>query len=84
MKRFNLSNNTDTKKFSFPNAAKAGCRKLCNCSFSEPGKINLDIYAHQANCWIRKKLQTKRYTVDTSVTPEKFTDGYALGVAFTQ
>jgi hypothetical protein len=37
---------------------------------------------HLAGCAIRKKLVSRRYTIDTSVKPEKFTDGYALGVAF--
>jgi hypothetical protein len=62
-------------------AAKANIRKLlCDCPGSEPGKINLDIYVHLPNCHIRKKLQTGTFTVNTSVTPGKFTDGCSLGV----
>lgn len=82
--RFEISNTRETKKsYSIPDiVVKANTGTLlCNCSSSEPGKINLDVYAHEPNCRIRKKLQTKRYTVDISVTPEKFVDGYALGVA---
>jgi hypothetical protein len=61
-------------------AAKANTHRLCNCPNSEPGKISLDICAHESDCWIRKRLLTKHYTVETSVTPEKFNDGYMLGV----
>jgi hypothetical protein len=62
-------------------AAKANGRKLCDCPNSEPGKINLDINAHLGGCNIRKKLQSGRFTMNTSVTPSKFTDGCNLGVA---
>ena len=82
--RFEISSTRQTKKsYSIPDiVAKANTgRLLCNCPSSDPGKINLDVYAHEPNCRIRKRLQTKRYTVDTSATPEKFVDGYALGVA---
>jgi hypothetical protein len=61
--------------------AKASTTKLCNCRGSEPGKIRADIDAHKSNCWIRKRLLTKRYTIGTFVTPERFNDGYVLGVA---
>lgn len=64
-------------------AAKANTGKLCNCPNSEPSKINLDISAHKSDCWIRKRLQTKGYIVDTSVEPRKFNDGYSLGVVLT-
>jgi hypothetical protein len=62
-------------------AAKANIRKLlCDCPGSEPGKINLDIFAHLPGCHIRKRLQTGRFTINTSVTPAKFNDGCSLGV----
>jgi hypothetical protein len=61
-------------------AAKANTCKLCDCPNSEPGKINLDIYAHLLGCHIRKRLQTGRFTVNTSITPKKINDGYNLGV----
>lgn len=62
-------------------AAKANTSKLCDCHNSEPGKISLDIFAHESGCHIRKRLQTGRYTVNTSVTPRKISDGFSLGVA---
>jgi hypothetical protein len=62
-------------------AAKANTRKLCECPGSEPGKINLDVYAHLLGCHIQERLKTGRYTVNTSVTPRKITDGNSLGVA---
>jgi hypothetical protein len=54
---------------------------ICHCPNAEPGKIKLDVSAHLPGCWIRKKLLTDRFTVNTSVTPDQFNDGYALGVA---
>jgi hypothetical protein len=77
--RFRLNNTIETKKFSY--AARPNAGKFCHCPLSEPGKINLDPCRHQPGYWIRKRLVTKDYTVNTSVTLEKFTDGYALGVA---
>jgi hypothetical protein len=56
---------------------------LCACPNSKLGIVNLDISAHLPGCWIRKKLLTERFTVDTSVTQE-INDGYCLGVAFRQ
>jgi hypothetical protein len=65
-------------------AAKAKTsRLLCNCPGAEPGKIKIDVSAHLFGCWIRKRLLTLRYTIDASVTPDKFNDGYSLGVALT-
>jgi hypothetical protein len=51
----------------------------CRCPGAKPGKINLDVSAHEFGCWNRKRLLTKRYTCDTCVTPDKFND-YSLGV----
>jgi hypothetical protein len=56
---------------------------LCAYPNSKPGIIDLDISAHLPRCWIRKKLLTERFTVDTSVTQE-INDGYSSGVAFRQ
>jgi hypothetical protein len=67
-----------------PHKAIAVLKLLCSCPNSEPGKINLDICAHESDCWVRKRLLTKRYTVDTSVIPEKFNDGYSLGVVLSE
>ena len=61
--------------------ANANTTKLCDCPGSEPGKINLDIYAHLSGCWIRKRLQSGRFIVNTSVLPRRINDGYGLGVA---
>jgi hypothetical protein len=61
-------------------AAKVNAHTLCNCPESEPGKVSADIRAHQPGCHIRGKLKTGRYTVNTSVTPQKFNDGCNLGV----
>jgi hypothetical protein len=55
--------------------------KFCSCPHAKAGKIDIDISAHERNCRIRKKLVSKGYVVDTSVTPEDFKDGYSLGVA---
>ena len=55
--------------------------KLCGCPGSEPGKIKIDVSAHEHNCWVKKRLLTKRFTIDTSVTPHDFHDGYSLGAA---
>jgi hypothetical protein len=64
--------------------AKVNLHKFCDCPNSEPGKIRADIGAHLPDCPIRERLQSGRYTVDTSVTPNKFNDGYSLGVALGQ
>jgi hypothetical protein len=61
--------------------AKAKTGKLCDCPCSEPGKINLDISAHEPGCWIRERLESGKYTVNTSVIPHKIIDGCSLGVA---
>jgi hypothetical protein len=61
--------------------AKVNAHKLCYCPSSEPGKINMDIYAHCPGCRIRKRLQTGKFTINTSVTPDKFSDGCSLAVA---
>jgi hypothetical protein len=60
--------------------AKAKTAKRCDCPNSEPGKVKLDIEAHQYGCHFRKKLQTGQFTVNTSVTPKKINDGYSLGI----
>jgi hypothetical protein len=61
-------------------AAKANTPKLCDCPGSKPGKINLDIYAHLPGCHIRKRLQSGRFTINTSVNPRRISDGFSLGV----
>jgi hypothetical protein len=61
--------------------AKANTGKLCGCRNSEPGKIKLDIRAHEPRCHIRKRLQTGRYATYTFVTPGEITGGYSLSVA---
>jgi hypothetical protein len=71
------------KRSSFFEVASTNKDKLCRCHWSEAGKINLDVWAHESDCWIRKRLLSKHYTIDTSVTQE-INDGYCLGVAFRQ
>lgn len=62
---------------------EAKIRKVtCPCPGSEAGKINTDPTAHLANCWIRKRLLSKRYTVKTTVIPSRWNDGYDLGVVW--
>jgi hypothetical protein len=57
---------------------------LCDCPGAEPGKINIEILAHLPECWIRKRLATKAFTIDTSVTlSSEYIGGYGLGVALT-
>jgi hypothetical protein len=60
--------------------AKAKTAKLCDCPNSEPGRVKLDIEAHQYGCHFRKKLQTGHFTINTYVMPKKITDGYNLGI----
>lgn len=60
---------------------KSKSRVTCGCPGSEPGKINTDFLAHVYGCWIRKKLLTKQFTINTSAIPSKYNDGYRLGVA---
>jgi hypothetical protein len=67
-------------KLKVDDVAKADLRKLCDCPNSEPGKVKLDIEAHQHGCHFRKKLQSGQFTTNTSVTPAKFNDGCNLGV----
>jgi hypothetical protein len=67
-------------KVNVKDVAKSNLHKLCDCPNSEPGKVKLDIQAHQQGCHIRKKLQTGQFTITTSVTPRKIRDGYCLGV----
>jgi hypothetical protein len=55
--------------------------RRCGCPGSGVGKIKLDASAHQASCWVRKRIATKGYVSDTSVVPTERNDGYALGVA---
>ncbi|MFL6359727.1 MAG: hypothetical protein ACJ71P_05995 [Nitrososphaeraceae archaeon] len=61
-------------------AAKVNLHKLCDCPNSESGKISANIASHEPGCHIRKRLQTGRYTTNTSVTPRKISDGCSLGV----
>jgi hypothetical protein len=87
MRFLNQNNASEIKKSSscFCDVAKANiARLLCDCPGSEPGIIKTEPTAHIIGCRFRKKSQSKQYTVDTSVVPEKFNDGYALGVAFRQ
>jgi hypothetical protein len=56
-------------------------KKFCECPSSQKGIINLDVSAHTSNCRFRKRLVSKRFTMDTSITPEDFKDGYQLGAA---
>ena len=55
--------------------------RLCLCPGSQPGKIIVQASAHELTCSFRKRLAVKGFTVDTSVTPKKFTGGFGLGVA---
>ena len=61
-------------------AAKVNLHKLCDCPNSESGKISANIASHEPGCHIRKRLQTGRYTTNTSLTPIKISDGCSLGV----
>ena len=61
--------------------AKTTSEVRCGCPSSETGIIKCDVSEHEANCWVRKKLVSKKYITDTSVTPKRFVDGYNLGVA---
>jgi hypothetical protein len=65
----------------YDDVAKAKTGKLCDCPNSQPGKINLDIFAHEPGCWIRERLESGKYTVNTSVIPHKIIDGNSLEVA---
>jgi galactose-1-phosphate uridylyltransferase len=88
-----LANNTSNDVLSYENyqptryrfhLAKAKTNnniRSCDCPGSKVGIIKVDLSAHVSGCWIRKKLLTDRFTVNTSVTPNQFNDGYALGVA---
>jgi hypothetical protein len=76
-----MSKNNYNNRLSKLITAKAKTGKLCRCPGSEPGKINLDIFAHEPGCWIRARLESGKYTVNTSVIPHKIIDGNYLGVA---
>jgi hypothetical protein len=61
--------------------AKAKTRKVtCGCPGSECGKKNISPLAHVFVCWIKKKLLTKRFAIDTFVILSKWNDGYRLGI----
>jgi hypothetical protein len=61
-------------------AVKSRTTKLCNCPNSEPGKVSSDLRDHESGCHIRKRISTGRFGVNTSVVPQKISDGYGLGV----
>jgi hypothetical protein len=66
-------------RFGFTMKAKPS-KVRCDCAGSEPGKIDINIKAHSSECWIRKKILSKRFTNDTSVIPTIWNDGVRLGV----
>jgi hypothetical protein len=66
-----------------PAKVKVNNTRFCQCPGSEPGKIKIDTSAHESGCWLRKKLLSGRYAMNTSVIPPKIDDGYSLGVALT-
>jgi hypothetical protein len=61
--------------------AKTNHKVICRCPNSKPGIINADILAHIPNCWVRRRLVSRRFTVNTSAVPRECDDGYVLGVA---
>lgn len=67
-------------KFYFAKSKTNGVRR-CKCPSADPGKIVIDISAHLPGCWLRKRLLSKRFTIDTSAIPSECNDGYQLGVA---
>jgi hypothetical protein len=60
-------------------AATNGYSCKCKNANPSPGTVSLDPKAHEIGCHIRKNIL--RYTLDTRVTPDKWNDGYRLGVA---
>jgi hypothetical protein len=61
--------------------AKTNHKVTCSCPGSKPGIINADILAHLPNCWVRRRLLSRRFTINTSAVPSECDDGYVLGVA---
>jgi hypothetical protein len=69
------------KRFAFEKRRESASIAFCSCPSAEPGKIKIDASEHIPNCWVRRKLATNHYNMDTSITPDKFMDGYSIGVA---
>jgi hypothetical protein len=61
--------------------AKTNHKVICRCPSSKLGIINTDILTHLPNCWVRRRLLSKRFTINTSAVPSECDDGYVLGVA---
>jgi hypothetical protein len=61
--------------------AKTNHKVACGCPGSKPGIINTNILTHLPNCWVRRRLLSKRFTIITSAVPSECDDGYVLGVA---
>jgi hypothetical protein len=61
--------------------AKTKSKVRSGCLGIEPGKINTDPLAHVIGCWIRKRLISRKFTLDTSAVPNKRNDRFRLGVA---
>lgn len=76
--------NKKPNRLKVDDVTKAKTGKLCHCPGSEPGKISLDISTHEPGCRIRKRLQSSRFTVNTSVMSKKINDGFSLGVVLRQ
>jgi hypothetical protein len=90
-----LANNTINHKLSYKNENQQSASDRfhlvkvkpnnkvasCDCAGSKVGIINLDPSAHLPGCWIRKKIRSKQFAVNTSVVPTDYDGGYTLGVA---
>jgi hypothetical protein len=79
----NTSNEAAYKDFAAARViikAKTNHKVACGCPGSKPGIINTDILTHLPNCWVRRRLLSKRFTINTSAVPSECDDGYVLGV----
>jgi len=80
---FMIKNSFSYKDYAIASTVKAKTnhKVTCSCLGSKPGIINTDVLAHLPNCWVRRRLLSKRFTVNTSAVPSECDDGYVLGVA---
>jgi hypothetical protein len=67
-------------KVKVSDVAKVIRRKLCSCPNAQPGKVVLNSRDHRPGCRFRQRLLSGEFTIDTSVVPKKFRDGYGLAV----
>jgi hypothetical protein len=74
------NSSTEDLKFYRKLRAKANSNKLCDCPYSELGKVKIDPDEHLQGCRFYKRSRSSKFGTKRLVIPDQIRDGCSLGI----